>query len=224
MEFVNDNFMYFLDQMKENTSRKEVMYLNLFVDTEHDDDLHLKSIYVSAAEKHNNKILNDPNFYDAGFDLYLPKNSDTFDGSTRFLSNQRDFVNFLTNKVDFKIKCCAKIYNVVDSYNIDSYFTPFYTYARSSLSKTPLRLGNNQGIIDAGYRGNLIGMFDCIRSHNPNESGFFSDFDFTMEKYTRILQICAPGLIPIYVNVVDNINELGPSTSRGVGGFGSTGV
>jgi dUTPase len=44
-----------------------------------------------------------------------------------------------------------------------------------------------------------------------------------MEEYSRILQICAPGLVPIYVNIVDKIEELGPSTSRGVGGFGSTG-
>lgn len=221
MEFVNDSFIHFLDNIKNKTSRKEVMYLNLFIDSDHDDELHLKSIYVNAAEKHNTKILDDPHFYDAGFDLYLPKNSDNFGGSTRFLSNHRDSINFLINKVDFKIKCCATIYNVDDDcYNINSYFTPFYTYARSSLSKTSLRLANNQGIIDAGYRGNLIGMFDCIQQLNRCES----EFDFTMEKYNRILQICAPGLIPIYVNVVDNINELGPSTSRGEGGFGSTGV
>jgi dUTPase len=30
--------------------------------------------------------------------------------------------------------------------------------------------------------------------------------------------------MPIYVRVVDSINELGPETSRGEGGFGSTGV
>jgi len=224
----NNNFGCFLDSIKDRTSLKEVMCLNLFIDNDHDDDLHLKSIYESAAEKHNNKILNDPHFYDAGFDIYLPQNSDTFDGSTRFLSNHRDSINFFTNKVDFKVKCCAKIYNLNKNYDrrvcssdiYDSYFSPFYTYARSSLSKTPLRLANNQGIIDAGYRGNLIGMFDCIQQKDNIESGY----DYVMEKYTRILQICAPSLIPIYVNVVDSINDLGPSTSRGDGGFGSTGV
>jgi len=38
-----------------------------------------------------------------------------------------------------------------------------------------------------------------------------------------MVQICAPGLVPIYVKIVDNMEELGPSTSRGEGGFGSTG-
>jgi dUTP pyrophosphatase len=91
------------------------------------------------------------------------------------------------------------------------FFTPFYTYARSSISKTPLRLANNQGIIDAGYRGSLIGMLDCIKCK------------YYTEPYSRLLQICAPGLVPIYVEIVDTIDELGPNTLRGEGGFGSTG-
>ena len=35
-------------------------------------------------------------------------------------------------------------------------------YPRSSIYKTPLRLANNTGIIDSGYRGNLMGAFDNI--------------------------------------------------------------
>ena len=105
--------------------------------------------------------------------------------------------------------------------NDNFYYTPFYTYARSSISKTPLRLANNQGIIDAGYRGNLIGMFDCIFNDTSNED---RDYDFQMQKYSRVLQICAPGLVPIFVKIVDSLAELGPSTSRGEGGIGSTGI
>ena len=63
-------------------------------------------------------------------------------------------------------------------------------------------------------------MFDCIYNDEQSDD---RDFDWYMEKYSRIIQICAPGLIPIYVNIVDTITELGPSTSRGYGGFGSTG-
>jgi dUTP pyrophosphatase len=84
-------------------------------------------------------------------------------------------------------------------------------HPRSSLSKTALRLANSTGIIDAGYRGPLIGMFDCIVN------------TCVIEKYTRLLQICAPNLMPIYVRIIDNIIDLGPETSRGEGGFGSTG-
>jgi dUTPase len=99
--------------------------------------------------------------------------------------------------------------------NSRSYFTGFYTHPRSSLSKTPLRLANATGIIDAGYRGNLIGMFDC----NSGE-----DHDYTSELFSRLLQICAPSLMPIFVDIVENIEELGPVTSRGGGGIGSTGI
>jgi dUTPase len=185
----------------------KIMYLSIFVDSE---DKKLKQIYVDAAQKHNNKIVDDPFFYDAGFDLYLPLSFNSLEKGTRFFLNP----DVPVNKVDFKIKCCAKIYNRTGISN-KMIYTPFYTYARSSISKTPLRLANNQGIIDAGYRGPIIGMFDCIYKEKNS--------DWYMEPYSRILQICAPNLIPIYVEIVDSFEELGPSTSRGDGGFGSTG-
>lgn len=191
------------------------MYLSIFVDS---NDEELKKMYVEATRKHNQKIMNDPHFYDAGFDLFLPKNEndeDIWGDGTRFFS--RHWVDVPVNKVDFKVKCCAKLYT-----NGKARYTPFYTYARSSISKTPLRLANNQGIIDAGYRGNLIGMFDCLHAGTQNDSDD-KEFDWYMEKYSRLLQICAPGLVPIYVNIVNSLEELGPSTSRGEGGFGSTG-
>jgi dUTP pyrophosphatase len=183
------------------------MELTIFVDS---DDAILKNKYVEAAENHNRKIMSDPVYYDAGFDLFLPK-------VDSMLVNERFFFEIPhTNKVDFQVKCCANIHSVRDlnhysSYpSYPSYPTPFYTYARSSISKTPLRLANNQGIIDAGYRGSLIGMFDSFAK-------------FSIEPYSRLLQICAPSLMPIFVRVVDSVEELGPSTPRGEGGFGSTG-
>lgn len=187
------------------------MLLSIFVDSE--DDV-LKNMYKSAAKNHNNKIMDDPHFYDAGFDLFLPKNNDSDDGVTKFLCKNNSII---INKVDFKIKCCAKmIHKNNNNNNLYALYSPFYTYARSSMSKTPLRLANNQGIIDAGYRGNLIGMFDCIYYDTVN--------GFDMNKYSRMLQICAPNLVPIYVRIIDKVEELGASTSRGEGGFGSTGI
>ena len=182
--------------LKNTENHCKIMYLSLFIDT---DDSELKQLYIESAKNHNSKIINDPHFYDAGFDLFLPKNNDT----------GISFKNGETTKVNFQVKCCAKIHNLD---NNKTYYTAFYTYARSSMSKTPLRLANNQGIIDAGYRGNLIGVFDCIGNNI-----------YVMEKYSRILQICSPGLTPMFVNIVDKIEDLGPSTSRGEGGFGSTG-
>ena len=193
------------------TACEKVMHLSIFVDT--DDDT-LKQLYRAAAEKHNEKMMADPCFYDAGFDLFLPKEHTNFSGTLVGDSSIH------VNKVDFKVKCCAKMYyNKLQNDNF--YYTPFYTYARSSISKTPLRLANNQGIIDAGYRGNLIGMFDCIFNDTSNED---RDYDFQIQKYSRVLQICAPGLVPIFVKIVDSLAELGPSTSRGEGGIGSTGI
>ena len=86
----------------------------------------------------------------------------------------------------------------------------YYMYPRSSISKTPLMLANHVGIIDSGYRGNLIGAFRCLDS-NP----------YTIEKHTRLLQVTHPSLCPIYVDMV-NESELS-NTTRGSGGFGSTG-
>jgi len=174
-----------------NTGHDKILTLKIFVD----GDDQLKNTYANAAIAHNNKLLADPYFYDAGFDLYLPPRNNAFSGS-------------VVNKVDFKIKCCAQMVHKTGQ----PYFSPFYTYARSSLSKTPLRLANNQGIIDAGYRGPIIGMFDCLCA------------DYLADPSSRLLQICAPGLVPIYVHIVDSVEELGASTSRGEGGFGSTGV
>jgi dUTP pyrophosphatase len=196
------NFNNFLNSFTYNTDHDRFMLLKIFIDNSSGSASAsaLKETYKSCVSIHNQKIASDPHFFDAGFDLLLPSN-------TVFIPGQ-------VNKVDFKIKCSAKIHFLnrdIDS-NSRSYFTGFYTHPRSSLSKTPLRLANSTGIIDAGYRGNLIGMFDC------------NNHDYTSELFSRLLQICAPSLMPIFVEVVDNIEDLGPSTSRGVGGIGSTGV
>jgi dUTP pyrophosphatase len=103
-----------------------------------------------------------------------------------------------------------------------SFNTGYYMHPRSSLSKTQLRLANSTGIIDAGYRGHLMGMFDVVNIQ-PNSSDD-NDCDFYGHKFDRYLQICAPGLVPILVEIVHNINELGGETERGSGGFGSTGI
>jgi dUTP pyrophosphatase len=88
-------------------------------------------------------------------------------------------------------------------------------YPRSSFSKTPLILGNHVGIIDSGYRGNLIGAFKFL----PNDK---YATNYTIEKEQRLLQICHPTLCPIYVILAEN-DDL-QVTERGSGGFGSTGI
>lgn len=180
---------------KNTTVVPQLMVLNFFV--EEDNDI-LKNAYLFAAQKHNLSLLEEPHFFNAGFDLFLPERQ-------MFTSNS-------VNKTSFNVKCSAQMVNLLTDDN-SKFYTGYYMYPRSSLSKTQLRLANNTGIIDAGYRGPLIGMFDCLTNDEYEVSGF-----------TRLLQICAPSLVPIYVRVIDTITELGPNTSRGEGGFGSTGL
>lgn len=160
----------------------------------------IKTLYKSAVDTHNNRILTDP-FPDAGFDLFSPLN--------------HVVSQFSTCKINFGVKCSAvMIYasNQEDVDDIISYNSGFYIYPRSSTgSKTPLRLANSVGIIDSGYRGNLMSVFD----NNSQDEYMVSQFD-------KLVQICAPGLVPILVQIVDNESELGDLTSRGEGGFGST--
>ena len=68
-------------------------------------------------------------------------------------------------------------------------------------------LANSVGIIDAGYRGEIKAAF----------RNFFGVH--VVEAETRLVQLCAPGLQPIKVTLVTELN----ATERGSGGFGSTG-
>ena len=168
------------------------MHLKLFVDTDNNE---IKNKYIDAVNTHHNKLLNNINHFDAGFDLFAPE--------------ELQFTQSKVNKLDYKVSCSAKIYEA----NKSSYNTGFYMYPRSSISKSNIRLANNVGIIDSGYRGHLMGMFDVIYANNS-----------VINKFDRNLQICAPGLIPILVEIVNSSQDLGEETARGNGGFGSTGI
>ena len=169
------------------------MLLNVFVDS---NDPELKKKYIHAANEQNNKILNTTENIDAGFDLFAP--------------SQNNFEYDKVNKLDLNVVCSAIMFTEKGK----SFNTGYYMYPRSSLSKTRLRLANSTGIIDAGYRGHLMGMFDIVR---------YTSDDYCGDKFDRYLQICAPGLVPIVVNIVDSLEYLGEQTERGQDGFGSTG-
>ena len=194
------------------------MYLKIFINGSNN----LKSMYYAAVDRHNNKLFNNK-FLDAGFDLFLPENDDPQEsyewGETiRFFGTGWKDANPV-NKVDFKIKCSAQMY--CDTGKIIN--TGFYMYPRSSLSKTKLRLANSVGIIDSGYRGNLIGMFDVVNIDDEERNMNKNNADYFAKVNDRLVQICAPGLVPILVEIVENEDELGNETERGSGGFGSTG-
>jgi len=84
----------------------------------------------------------------------------------------------------------------------------YFLIPRSSISKTPLRMANSIGLIDGGYRGELIAMVDNIK-----------DFTYTVQAGARLFQLVAIDGSPIEFELVDHLDE----TTRGAGGFGSTG-
>jgi dUTPase len=101
----------------------------------------------------------------------------------------------------------------------------FYLYPRSSISKTRMRLANSVGIIDAGYRGDLIAAVDTIGLFGSNDIWHvWKETLSPIKKYDRYFQVCAPDLSPFLVHIVETEAELGTPTTRGTGGFGSTGV
>ena len=78
---------------------------------------------------------------DAGFDLYTPCNN--------ILAPK-----VMGQKVSMGVKCSMTFNGIPVGY---------YLYPRSSTgAKTPLRLSNSVGVIDAGYRGYIIALFDNI--------------------------------------------------------------
>jgi dUTPase len=107
---------------------------------------------------------------------------------------------------------CGPIYVVM------RYFG-YYLYPRSSIVKTSLRLANSVGIIDSGYRGELIAVVDKHDSLNDWKTVLKRD----CKQYDRLFQVCSGDLSPFFVEIVENESELGLVTERGCGGFGSTG-
>ncbi len=127
-----------------------------------------------------------PKYKDSGFDLYCPQEITVCAGETV--------------RVGLGIAAEA-IYREKP--------TAYYIYPRSSICKTPLRLANSVGIIDSGYRGELILALDNIK-----------DKSYTIKRGQRLAQICGPHLESIEFELVAHLSE----TDRGSGGFGSTGT
>ena len=85
----------------------------------------------------------------------------------------------------------------------------YYLFPRSSISKTPLRMANSIGLIDGGYRGEIMAVCDNIKSDA-----------YTVNKGQRLFQLVATDSSPITYELVEDLEM----TTRGTGGFGSTGI
>ena len=131
----------------------------------------------------------DP-YQDSGFDIFFPQKVVCKAGET--------------TKIKLGLACA--VFRHSERGDIP---TPYYVYPRSSISKTPLRLANSVGIIDSGYRGELMAVVDNI-----------SKEDYVVEEGQRLFQICSNTLLPFSnIKITQELNN----TERGAGGFGSTG-
>ena len=119
---------------------------------------------------------------DAGLDLFITKDQVIDPGST------------------------AKIHLGISCENME--MKPYLLMARSSISKTPLRLSNAVGLIDAGYRGEIMAAVDNIK-----------DSSYRLQKGQRLFQLVSMNGESIHFDLVDTLSD----TSRGEDGFGSTG-
>ena len=210
-EYYDEYYGYLFDNNSGSINKKllEIVesckYYQLFIylDPELSDEI--KQMYIDSCQKHNSAIdnyfnslhiesCNDSPCFDAGFDLFSP--TETISYGTQSLV------------LDHKIKCSMKCNNR---------YVGYYLYLRSSTaSKTPLRLSNSVGVIDSGYRGNIIAMFDNVKDYD------FMEYQVTFGN--RYVQICPPNIeYPMKVYIVDSVDDLGKKTSRGDGGIGSTG-
>ena len=113
---------------------------------------------------------------------------------------------FIIEKQVFKPGETSRIKLGISCENMDQ--KPYLLMPRSSISKTPLRLCNAIGLIDAGYRGEIMAAVDNIKQKS-----------YKVEKGQRLFQLVSMDGGPIYFELVDVLS----SSERGLGGFGSTG-
>lgn len=159
------------------------------------NNVELREKYVEHVRKHNEHVQTEE-FPNSGFDLLVPEDTS--------IPNDSLLHSFF---LDCKVKTEMRF---------NEFPAAFYVFVRSSFSKTPLILSNHVGVIDSGYRGNIKVALRNLESTTSYSGGY------RIEKYKSITQICHPLLCPIMVEIVDNESELS-TTSRGSGGFGSTG-
>jgi len=212
-----------------------VLFLKFVKTVGEDDEAFEKRIqlYKSKVGKHNKSMHPSNHYFDSGFDIFQPK-------------NEHGILGKGTYKDDLGIQTAMYNINKISTYNPEKsgHFTddmwqelirysmqtvenftgfcdagharaePYVIHPRSSIYKKSFRLANSTGIIDTGYRGNLAAVID-----NDDDFGKHGENRNVLVEGERYFQICRADLQRFYIQMV----EVLPKTSRGDGGFGSTG-
>ena len=84
----------------------------------------------------------------------------------------------------------------------------YFLMPRSSISKTPLRMSNSIGLIDGGYRGEIMACCDNVKNVR-----------YSVKEGERLFQLVASNCSEIEYEIKEELSD----SSRGSGGFGSTG-
>ena len=134
---------------------------------------------------------------DSGLDLFIIKDEIIPAGQTKI--------------VDLGISCQLRYqkYSCIFNKIMNEKYYSYNMYPRSSVSKTPLRLANSVGLCDAAYTGPLKAAL-----HNTDPKNHF-----TIKKGERYVQLAYPNLEEVSFKLVEELRD----TTRGAGGFGSTG-
>jgi dUTP pyrophosphatase len=165
--------------------------MNYFVHLIDENDAFLKDYYETFGKKNEIRA-------DSGLDILCPHD-----------------IIVPANSISFKIKLGIQGYIKY----VDGRKRGYFLFPRSSLgSKTSLRQSNSVGLIDFGYRGEVMVVVDNVSSQ-----------DHVVKRGDRLCQIVAGDASPIYPVIISGeefnkqMEKESDGNERGMGGFGSTG-
>lgn len=113
--------------------------------------------------------------------------------------------------VDLGVQCQSRSFDWCIWHWLKGAFYRYHSYwlvPRSSIYKTPLIMQNSIGLIDRGYTGTLK-----VPLYNTSEQFV------KLQRGERYVQLVNGDLSSVHFTLVDSLRD----TSRGAGGFGSTG-
>jgi hypothetical protein len=165
--------------------------LFIYIDSESTE---LKQLYIDAVSAHNIEVDNYLN-------CLINNNPDEMEVYCCFTPLFHLFCPY-----DIDCVGTRKIvidHKVVLSMKMKHCYVSYFLHACSNQSVTPLRLANSGCIIDSGYRGNIVSVFD----HDIHA------YDFMKHKIlfgARLLQICPPNIeYPMKIYIMDDVESLG---------------
>ena len=160
--------------------------------------IRIRDCNALTREKYKEQIKNRDRM-DDGFDLYLPDTHIVKKLTTSHTLDHKVQIEYFRNELEKAAPGLSAIRGLKP--------TPSYILMipRSSISKTSLRLSNSIGLIDSGYRGNLMAKVDNLGSGKEVRMG------------TALFQLIVGENCD--VQIVEELSE----SNRGSGGFGSTG-